>query len=109
MLHDQAVFLCCLFEPLVMIGASSGRVLDPMYIAVKMDHFMKQGGADVLDGSCQGPGSKVDLMGTAVDGNPGILSRREMPIDSGGTLDGDGGSCKCTLQSNVHSADQKVY
>lgn len=92
MLDNQSMGFRFSLKPLVVIGSPSGSVLDAMYIAVQVDHLMEQCGADILNGSCQGPSADIDLMGTAIGRNPGILSQGEMAVCSGSALDGDGRS-----------------
>ena len=92
MLYDQSMGFRFSLKPFVVIGPPSGSVLDAMHIAVQVDHFMEQCGADILNGSCQGSSAYVDLMGTAIGRNPGIFSQGEMAVCSGSALDGDGGS-----------------
>lgn len=91
-LDNQSMGFRLSLKPLVVIGPPSGSVLDAMHIAVQVDHLMEQSCTDILNGSCQSPCAYVDLMGTAIGRNPGILSQGEMAVCSGSALDGDGGS-----------------
>ena len=83
MFYREAVGLRRLFEALVVVGAASGCVLDPVDEAVQMDHLMEQRGADIFNGSCQRSRTDIDLMGAAVDGYPGVLTEGEMSVCPG--------------------------
>ena len=85
--NDKTVALCDLFKPLVVIGAVSAGVLDAMNIGIVVADLMEEGSADVFNRTIKGPSSNVDLMGATQGRNPGILSKGEVTISSGGTLD----------------------
>ena len=94
MVNDKTVALCDLFKPLVVIGAISAGVLYMVNVAVVVADLMEEGGTDVFNRTIKGSRSNIDLMGAAQRRNPGILSKGEMAISSGGTLDCYSGSGK---------------
>lgn len=94
MRHHQIPFQTSFQESLVMIGPTSGTVFDAVDIAPVVDHLMDHRRNDILNGTGKGPCSYIDLVGVARDGHPCIVPKGEVPVCSGGGLDGDDGSCK---------------
>lgn len=92
--HNQIPFQTSFQESLVVVSATSGTVLDSMEMIQIVYHLMEHGRDHLLNGTGKGPCSNIDLMGVARDGHPCIVPKGEMPVCSGGGLDGDDGSCK---------------
>ena len=79
-------------EALVVIGVASACVLDAVDMAIVMHHLVEQRCTDVFNGPCERTGPDIDLVAAAHDGNPCVISHREMPIRSWRGLNGDGRS-----------------
>ena len=77
-----------------MIGPTSGTVLDSTEMIQIVYHLMEHGRDHLFNGTGKGPCSYIDLVGVARDGHPCIVPKGEVPVCSGGGLDGDDGSCK---------------
>lgn len=86
--HDQTVGFCAVTEMAVVVSTSTGTVLDSQNVIMVMYHFVKQCGTDLFDGTGQGTRSNVDLVGSALLADPGIIPQREVAIGSGRTLYG---------------------
>ena len=74
--HDQTVFFGAVPKAAVVVGTSTGTVLDAQNIIVVVHHFVQECGADFLDGTGQGTGSNIDLMGGTLLADQ-VSSRRE--------------------------------
>ena len=92
MIHDQTMGFCAVPESAVVVSTSTGTVLDTIDVAVVVHHFMKQRSTDLFDGTGQGTCSNVDLVGSALLADPGVIPEGEMAVGLRGGLDGDGGS-----------------
>ena len=92
MIHNESMSLGAVPEFLVVICTASGAVLDAQNVIVVVYHFVEQGGGDFLDGAGQGTGSDVDLVGSALLADPGVIPEREVAVGLGRGLDGDSGS-----------------
>ena len=71
--HDKSMFFCTVPEAAVVVGASTGSVLDAQNIIVVVHHLMQQCGTDLFDGTGQGTGTQIDLMGSALLADPGVI------------------------------------
>lgn len=85
--NDKTVALCDLSKPFVMVSPVPASVLDAMNIGIVVTKLMLKGGTDILDWTIKCPSSNIDFMGAAQRRDPGILSKGEVTISSGGTLD----------------------
>ena len=90
-LYDKSSGFGCFLEPFVVVGAAPAAILDALLVVVVVNHLVEQSCGDRFDGTGQSPRSNVDFVGSTQLGDPGIFPQREMPIGSGGGLDGDGG------------------
>ena len=91
MSHNQTMRFCAVPESAVMVSSSTGTVLDAIDVAVVVHHLMQQCGADLFDRTGQGTGTQIDLMGSALLADPGVIPKGEMAVSFWGGLDGDGG------------------
>ena len=73
MIHDQTMSFCAVTEFAVMVSSSSTAILDPQNVIVVVHHLMQQCGADLFDGTGQGTCSNVDLVGSALLADPGVI------------------------------------
>ena len=85
-IHNQPVCGGCVPEFSVVVGVPSGTILDTVNMVVVMYHLMQQRCGNLFNGTGQGSGSYVDLMGAAQLRYPGIFPQREMPVGFGGGL-----------------------
>ena len=85
--NNKAVGFRYSFESGIVICPISAGVLYMVNVAVVVADLMEEGSADVFNRTIKGSSSNVDLMGAAQRRNPGILSKGEVTISSGGTLD----------------------
>lgn len=90
--HDQAMILCAIPESAVVVGTSTGTVLDAQNVIMVVHHLMEQCGTDFFDGAGKGTGANVDLMGGTFLADPGVIPKGEMPVCLGCRLDGNGWS-----------------
>ena len=88
-IHDESASFCTVPETAVVVGSSSGTVLDAQDIIVVVYHFVKQGGGDLFDRTCQSTGTDVDLVESSPFGNPGVIPKGEVSVGLRGGLDGD--------------------
>ena len=63
MLHDQAMIFGAVTKSAIVVGASTGAVLNTQNVIMIMYHLMQQCGTDFFNGTSKGTGSNVDLMG----------------------------------------------
>ena len=89
--HDQTMFYGTVPESAVVVSTSTGTILDTIDIAVVVHHLMQQCGADFFNGTGQGTGSNVDLVGGALLADPGVIPQGEMAVGLRSGLDGNGG------------------
>ena len=109
MIHNQAMGFCAVTETAVMVCSASGAVLDAQDIIVVVHHLVKQRGADFLDGTGQGTGSNVDLVGSPLLTDPGVIPKGEVAIGFGCGLNGDGGPCKYRFKKFlIHQVENPV-
>lgn len=87
MIYDQTMSHSAVPESAVMVGASTGTVLDTLNVIMIVHHLMQQCGTDFFDGTSQGTGSNVDLMGGTFLADPGVIPEGEMPITFWSALD----------------------
>ena len=85
--NNKAVRFRHSFKSGIVVRSISASVLYMMNVAVVVTDLMEEGSADVFNRTIKGSSSNVDLMGAAQRRNPGILSKGEVTISSGGTLD----------------------
>ena len=91
-LHREPVALRSLLEAAVVVGPAPAGVFDAVEVAVIVAHLVEQGGADVLNGAGQRPGSDVYLVGGSGGGYPRVVPQGEVAVSLGRALNGDGGS-----------------
>ena len=92
MIHNQTMGFCCIPELAIVVGVAPAAILNAVNVVIIVHHLMQQCCGNLFDGTGQGSGSNVDLVGAADLGHPGVLSQGEVAVCLGGGLDGDGGS-----------------
>ena len=85
--NNKAVRFRHSFKSGIVVRSISASVLYMMNVAVVVADLMEEGSADVFNRTIKGSRSNIDFMGAAQRRNPGILSKGEVTISSGGTLD----------------------
>ena len=72
-IYQKTMSLCAVPEFTVMVGTTSGTVLDTIDVIMVMYHFMEQGGGDILNGPGQSSRADVDLVVSSPLGDPGVI------------------------------------
>ena len=91
-LYVQPSFLSRLTKGFVVVGVAATAILNAVHVVVIVNHFVEQGRAHILNGSCKCSCANVDFMRATQLGNPRIIIQGEMPIGSWRGLNGDGWS-----------------